>query len=653
MTRKRRMLSLNRLEERCVPAVFGQPWTDARHLSLSFVPDGTLVGSTPSSLFSTLNAQQSTIEWQSVILRAVQTWASVANIDVAVVPDNGSPIGSNVVAGAPRTFGELRIAAIPLTPSALAIAVPPDPFFAESWAGDVIYNSANKLNPAQTDLYSVMLHELGHGLGLDSNMAPTSAMYNNATTPRTGISSADVVNLQAMYGTRAPDLNEGSNGNDSSSKATRIHYSDTPGDAFHGQFPLAMFGDISTGSDIDVFELRNLDNYSGPLTFHLQSKGVSLLAPKLTVTKSSGSLLGTSLSTDPAGDIVTVHLNQSTPGATYYVRIEGATDDAFGIGRYGMAVTFDTENNISAARLNEVLRGPFELIDPKDLQDVFENPNFSLLGDDEGDDDVFANAGSLGDSEGYAANTRFETVGSLATATDIDVYRIRTPAGSGTRVLTITTSAQPVNGGTPLIEVYTSNQQLVPSTVLANSDGRLRIQVTGLATNDDYFVRLRGTSPSQLGNYNLTVMVGVKVAALTQFTSGSLIQPRSEMLIVNQNQVFSFLLTNNGPLGSILRMRIRNTLGVVQQEITAARGATVSGRPLLLRPGSYSVTFDNIGTAGLTIPFTLRGSVLSDPIGPLLNDPTVAPAGPGWRWKRYDSAIQAAIEIARGIEALL
>src|SRR3954454_15915791 len=84
---------LEALEERRVPAQFGVPWHDAIHLTVSFVPDGTLVGTQPSTLFQTLDAQQPTAQWQGEILRAFQTWAVVANINFGLKADDGSPLG--------------------------------------------------------------------------------------------------------------------------------------------------------------------------------------------------------------------------------------------------------------------------------------------------------------------------------------------------------------------------------------------------------------------------------------------------------------------------------------------------------------------------------------------------------------------------------
>jgi hypothetical protein len=59
------------LEDRLTPALYGVPWPDPAHLSLSFVPDGTDVGGAPSVLFQKLNAQTLPPFWQSAVTNAV------------------------------------------------------------------------------------------------------------------------------------------------------------------------------------------------------------------------------------------------------------------------------------------------------------------------------------------------------------------------------------------------------------------------------------------------------------------------------------------------------------------------------------------------------------------------------------------------------
>src|SRR6516225_4186076 len=89
-----RPLVLEPLEDRICPALYGVAWPDARHLTISFAPDGTNVGGTASNLFAEMNLPGSSGTWQNTILRAFQTWASVAEINFTVVTDGGEPFGA-------------------------------------------------------------------------------------------------------------------------------------------------------------------------------------------------------------------------------------------------------------------------------------------------------------------------------------------------------------------------------------------------------------------------------------------------------------------------------------------------------------------------------------------------------------------------------
>src|SRR5438552_12946925 len=144
MTRgSRSRLHLEHLEDRCVPAVFGNPWIEPGHLTLSFAPDGTSINGRASQLFQDMNAHFGA-GWQREILRAFQTWADYGNINLSVVADTGRPFGSvGPVQGNPN-FGDIRLGGLPLSTNEVAIADPFDLF--DSQGGDVIANSAFQLN---------------------------------------------------------------------------------------------------------------------------------------------------------------------------------------------------------------------------------------------------------------------------------------------------------------------------------------------------------------------------------------------------------------------------------------------------------------------------------------------------------------------------
>jgi hypothetical protein len=116
----------------------------------------------------------------------------------------------------------------------------------------------------------------------------------------------------------------------------------------------------------------------------------------------------------------------------------------------------------------------------------------------------------------------------------------------------------------------------------------------------------------------------------------------TNMVYVAETQLMNFLLSANvvggtAAPGSAVAMTIRDQFGTVVYSLTAAVGDTVSGAALMLTPGAYTITYTALGAAGSGSPlaFRLQGESLSDPIGPALTDPTLAPdyqdpGVPGW-----------------------
>src|SRR5438270_3575569 len=92
-------LALEQLESRLVPyTVSGNAWPAPQVVTLSFVPDGTLMatgtsGNVYSNMFAAFNARWSTATWQAEILRAAQLWAQQTNLNFTVVSDNGTTSG--------------------------------------------------------------------------------------------------------------------------------------------------------------------------------------------------------------------------------------------------------------------------------------------------------------------------------------------------------------------------------------------------------------------------------------------------------------------------------------------------------------------------------------------------------------------------------
>ncbi len=346
-----RVLTVETLEARIARSVLGLPWLDPTHLSLSFAPDGTSIDGDASDLFQALDSQFPTpASWQAVIVRAFQTWAVQTNLSVGLTTDSGAPFGvAGLMQHDPR-FGDIRIGARPMAADVMAITAPPDPYYSGTLSGDMILNSAADLNPG--DLFDVALHEAGLALGLSENNDPNSVMYP-VINPQASLSPGDIASIQALYGTPAPDPN-GSDG----TFATATPISSPP--LYIGTTPLVAYGDRTTLSDVNVFSVQPPLLYSGPVTFQLQTSGISFMQPRLEVYDQNFNLLGEAQSSSVLGDVISVQLANVNPFERYYIQVDSPAQSVFGMGRYALSVTFDGRSLVNPAALPGILREPYD-----------------------------------------------------------------------------------------------------------------------------------------------------------------------------------------------------------------------------------------------------------------------------------------------------
>jgi hypothetical protein len=611
MARSRR-LALEALEDRTAPAVFGVPWSDASHLTLSFAPDGTQIGGQTSTLFATLNAQEPTAAWQATVLRAVQTWVVNTNLSVGIVPDGGQPFGTPGQGEVPR-FGDIRIGAAPLSPTVLAVSVPHDPFLSGGWSGDVVLNSTVNFTAPQTDLYGVLLHEFGHVFGLGPSPDSASVLYQKATWVTTQLAASDVAAIQALYGPPTPNRT----GNHTLQTAAPIRYPSEDGVTFTGTTPLLAFGDLAAAGQNDVFSVQALTSYTGPMTFRLQTAGISLLAPELIVYDANGNVLGQAQSTGVLGDVVTVHLDGVTADATYYVRVESATNDLFAVGRYGLAVTFDATLTTTPDQIAAMLVGA----------------HGDSSGGDYSDDAKPGSVVALRTTPGYAANQHYEIRGSLSSAVTYSLLAPQSPSGTP---LVLTAAFASGHGGIlPQVQVLDANQQPVAAEVLVNGDGRYTVQAAGLAPGQTYYLKLTPPASAEGEDASVSLVADFKQAPslLPVLAAGNVTTaapPPAHALYVALDQVFNFTLSAGdagAPAGSAVRMTIADANGNVVFTLTAPAGQTVTGPPVLLTPGAYTVSLSVLTPGGAlgSLTFQLRGGPIGDQIGPVITDPTKAP----------------------------
>lgn len=618
-------LSVDALEDRLAPAVFGIPWPTAERLTLSFAPDGTPIAGHANELFQALDAIAPTPVWQREILRAFQTWAVHANINVGVRPDGGQPFGTAGRPYADPRFADVRIGAHRMARDALATSVPFAPVFSGTYTGDVFVNSAARFTVDR--LFATMLHEAGHVLGLGHSDDSASPMFAHLNT-LARLTAGDVAALQELYGVRTPDRHEGPQGNEDFDTATPFEQPRF----YDGVAPLVLFGDVTTPADSDVFVLRSLAHYDGPVTIRLQTAGVSLLAPRLTVFDAAGNVLSAAASAEPFGAIVSVRLDQVDPAAQYLVRVEAAACDEFGVGAYGLAVSHEAVQQVPADALDRFLSGPNHGFTPEETDALLRDPTGALVAEDRRGNDDFTSATLLR----QRTSTVFDALGSLSDAADADFYRVLTVPGQNGRlpVLTVTAWGITDNAVAPRVNVFTANRRPAPAEVLVNGNGTFAVELVGAPPGGFVYLHLAAPAGAadQVGNYALHVRFTDRAAELVTFASGDLdeSQPgRSQTLYVGRSQLFQFVLSATDASvepGTPVSMSVSDSQGREVFRLESAAGDAVSGSSLFLPPGAYTVTFATATPPpGRTLGYRLRGQALSDPVGPGLEDPTLRP----------------------------
>jgi hypothetical protein len=494
----------------------------------------------------------------------------------------------------------------------LAINIPHDPFLSGSWSGEIILNSTINFSDPQSGLYGVLLHEFGHVFALGPSSDPASVLYAKANRVTTQLAASDVAAIQALYGAPAP----GRGHNHTIQTASPIRPNSDDGIPFTGTTPLLASGDLIATGQNDVFSLQTLP-YTGPMTFRLQTAGISVLSPELIVYDASGNVLGQAQSTSPLGDVVSVHLDSVAANATYYVRVEAASSDLFAVGRYGLAVTYDATLKTPPDEIAALLRGS---------QDGSYGGGYS-------DDAKPSTVAALRTTRGYAANQHYEMRGSLSKSATYSVQAPQSPGGAPL-VLTLSVNASG-HGGLPLVQVLDASQRPVPAEVLVNNSGGYTIQATGLAAGQTYYLQM--TPPAVGGgedaHYAMVADFKQSSSLLPVLAAGSATTsaaPPAYTLYVAMDQVFQFTLSAadaGAPAGSFIQLTITNAKGKAVFTLTAPSGTTVTGPPVLVAPGAYTVQLTVLTPGGApgTLTFLLRGAVITNPMGPVVTNPTNAP----------------------------
>lgn len=166
----------------------GFKWADP-NVTVSIMPDGTKI----DSFVSNLNAIY-TDALASTLASALARWSDVSALEFGMIADAGLPRGTFGKAQGDSRFGDIRIGGYPSPNFWLGVAAYPSAWSAKG--GDIILNTA-RVTLERGNLLAVLLHELGHAIGLAHCSIPDAVMYNAG---KTELHPDDVSGVQQIYG---------------------------------------------------------------------------------------------------------------------------------------------------------------------------------------------------------------------------------------------------------------------------------------------------------------------------------------------------------------------------------------------------------------------------------------------------------------------
>lgn len=342
---------------------------DAATVTWSVLPDGTPIAgfngepNSPSNLVSRLrgiygdahdpaDTNYAGEAWFGQMNEAYSRWATISGLTMVYEPndDGAAFVGAPGVIG---VRGDMRVGGHAIDGSGGVLAYNFFPSSGGDQVIDTLGNTYENLTNDSRKLRNVVIHEVGHGLGLDHTAGVPDNLMNAFTLVNPtfdGPQLDDILGIQRLYG----DANESGGGNDTTATATNLGALAGGGSVAIGQDAIDAtvdrfdtdFVSIDGASDTDVFMFTigaggKIDailtsyatNNAGQMFNDLSLELLDSLGNVIATDDDGGAGMGESFDdfTLLAGD--------------YFLRVGGGNDFA---NLYGLELSFTEETSVAS-----------------------------------------------------------------------------------------------------------------------------------------------------------------------------------------------------------------------------------------------------------------------------------------------------------------
>tara|TARA_R110002049_G_scaffold285698_1_gene466763 strand:- start:179018 stop:181009 length:1992 start_codon:yes stop_codon:yes gene_type:complete len=590
-------IDLETLEDRRMLAAFGNSWPDARDLSISFPSDGVEVGTYENDIESTLDQVAQRQQWQELALRAYQTWAINADVNVGLRNDYDVKFGTPGLTTNDPRFGEFRIGAFPQE-GLLASSVPFQPI-AGTYSGDLLLNSNEQFkyhdwsggvgpDPAtltenERDLFSLLLHEAGNTLGIADNQLEWSVMFGQYAGPKGSLAAEDVAEIQALYGARSDPYELVDNGQIQT--ATMLT---TP----VGFDPLVAVirsrGSLVNGTDVDTYKVTPVAGQDS-VTIRLRAAGVSLLMSKLQVIDESGQILAETSAQSVFDNDNQIQIDGLQSHNSLYVRVAAAdAADVYAVGDYVLEVDYRPP----AIQATDIAPGDYD----SGAESLF--ANFDLLDTEVNANDSVASAQELAFNS-FGESRTYELESSVSSASDLDYWKITAPDTVEGR-LVVQVAGVGADQPDVRIDVVDATGVSLGTAGKLHADGTFTLEVAQPTAGQEYFIRV-SVDPSStvgVGNYVAVAEFQASSAQMNHLISDTVSESADDFIrwTASETKLFRFDLNADGTApDQAVRLTIYDAHTKEIEMIAVARSGITRSALAWLQQGEYILQFTAIG----------------------------------------------------------